>query len=325
MLDKLVFYAEVIMWIVIVLSIIIGVIIFVFARKKRIGLEVDKPEAWANFNRLDAKTYVPAEDVIDDMLVFDNGTRFVMAIACRGNNFYDLSLEEQLAVSDGYLGFVNTVNKPITKRVISRPMNLEGMIKNHKESLDKKVEELKRLYETASSLYKERSSEPDEGRKKLYDDEIARVERLIEVNEWKQKHLAHELMYLGMFDGENADPIPEDYYLLEWNFNAMEFPVEITKEEIRKRAKVELETLAKQKMGALSQAHVPTRLVLGDELEELVRRHFRPLTADMFRSSDLEKTNIDGSVADAEKALSEMKEKVTKEMKEKEERAHGQE
>jgi len=322
MLDNIVFYAEVIMWIVIVLSIIIGVVVFVFAKKKRIGLEVEKPEAWANFRRVDSKSYVMAEDVVDDMLVFDNGTRFVMAIACRGNNFYDYSLEEQLAVSDGYLGFVNTINKPITKRVISRPMNLETMVKNHKDSLDKKVEELKSLYDNASSLYKERSSEPNEERKKLYDEEIARVEELIKVNEWKQKHLSHELMYLGLFDGENAEPIPEDHYLVEWNFNPMEFPVEVTKEEIQKRAKAELEAQAKQKMDALSQARVPSRLVSKEELEELVRRHYRPLTADLLRSSDLEKTNIDGGIADADKSIAEMREKV---MKAKQEDVHGQE
>lgn len=323
MLDKLVFYAEVIMWIVIVLSIIIGVIIFVFARKKRIGLEVEKPEKWAGFNRLDSKSYVMAEDVIDDMLVFDNGTRFVMAIACRGNGFYDFPLEEQLATSDGYLGFVNTINTPITKRVTSIPMNLEVMVKNHKDSMDKRVGVLKGLYDNAASLYKERSSEPDEERRKLYDEEIARVEKLIEVNEWKQKHLAHELMYLGLFDGENAQPIPEDHYLVEWSFNPMEFPVEITKEEIRRRAKAELEAQAKQKMDALSRAHVPTRLVEGAELEALVRRHYRPLTADLLRISELEKTNIDGSIADADKSISEMREKVEK-LKQ-EEGTHGQE
>lgn len=313
MFDKIVFYAEAVMWIVIILSIIIGVIVFVFSRKKRFGLETEQFEKWASFQRLDSKTYVPAEDIIDDMLVFENGTRFVMAIACRGNNFYDLSLDEQLAVSDGYLGFVNTINKPLTKRVVSRPMNLEDMIKNHTDSMNAKVKLLKELYENVSALYKERENEPDEERKKIYDDEIKRVEELIRVNEWKQQHLSHELLYLSMFDGESADPIPEDYYLVGWTFNPMDFPVEITKEEIRQRARIELEAIARQKMGALSQAKVPSRLVTGVELEELVRQHFRPITADVFRSSDLEKTNIDGCIADADKSLGELKKRLESE------------
>jgi hypothetical protein len=81
------------------------------------------------------------DKVEDDMIVQNDGTRYIMAIKCMGINYDLMSETEMLAVEEGFANFLNTLKFPIQLYVQARSLDLsEGIGLYHTRLSDLKMD-----------------------------------------------------------------------------------------------------------------------------------------------------------------------------------------
>lgn len=290
-------------------SVVIGLIIFgviFYAKKHKPGKEKEDTTNYSNFKRVNSKDYLPFDDIRDDIIIMDKFTRFVAGVVCRGYDFFSAHPAEQLVTQQGYLEFVNTIEKPIQKRIFSRRVDLEGPINRHKEAIEKCKHSLLTMYSEGVVIENQLKDASEES--KLYLKQAAdSLYESIKRMEWKKRHLEHLIEYMENLSGEGASPTQEESYIFDWVFNPGDFPDDITQEEIFIRAQKELDAKTSQIKASLKSSGVRVRRADERELIDMVRRHFHPWGVDIFKMSDVENSNFDElvvsskSLEDAEK------------------------
>ena len=111
-----------IMLLIIVLGIALGgiiVLIFLSSKGNATRLEensqkeLSKTNPKASFNRHDVMKFMEFDKIEDDMIIQENGNKFVMVLRCQGINYDLMSETEMLAVEEGFSNFLNTLKYPI--------------------------------------------------------------------------------------------------------------------------------------------------------------------------------------------------------------------
>jgi len=116
-------------------------------RKKRRTKEVNTD--YEGFQRKDSCDYIKMDDIKDKMIILENGTRFVGIIVCQGFDFYSAQRAEQALTAQSFLGFINTIKKPISYRQYSKAIDLEHTINRYEEAHEKIIS---RLYNTQEDI-----------------------------------------------------------------------------------------------------------------------------------------------------------------------------
>ena len=76
-------------------------------------------------------------------------------------------------------------------------------------------------------------------------------------------------------------------WVFDWEFNPLDFSVDLSDEEIYKRAIMELDAIANAKIHALSNCGVKAYRCSTEELIEMTRRYSCPVSADRFKLRDI--------------------------------------
>ena len=100
------------------------------------------------YTKLSVQNFMQFDKIEDNMIVQDNGSRYLMAIECEGINYDLMSEMEKNSVELGFIQFLNTLRFPIQLYTQTRTINIEENIitykkrlKNIKSELDKKQRE----------------------------------------------------------------------------------------------------------------------------------------------------------------------------------------
>lgn len=144
-----------VMFIVAVITILAGVLFVMWIKKrqknakpkdtkvaagaepaKNTSLGVDKQSIF-NFMEFDT--------VDDNMIIQNNGERFLMVIECQGVNYDLMSGVEKAGVEEGFVQFLNTLRSSIQIYIQTRSVNLENSISTYKEKLRKVEDKLNRM------------------------------------------------------------------------------------------------------------------------------------------------------------------------------------
>lgn len=102
------------------------------------------------------KDFLEFEDIKDNMIVQSKGKRYVMVIKCEGVNYDLMSAMERISVEQGFIEFLNTINRPIQLYIQTRKVNLEESILNYNEKLKDIESEYRRIkfqYEQAKMQF----------------------------------------------------------------------------------------------------------------------------------------------------------------------------
>ena len=97
--------------------------------------ELSKTNPKATFNKHDVMKFMEFDKIEDDMIIQENGNKFVMVLRCQGINYDLMSETEMLAVEEGFSNFLNTLKYPIQLYVQARSLNLEESINSYKEKI----------------------------------------------------------------------------------------------------------------------------------------------------------------------------------------------
>ncbi|MEG1204395.1 MAG: hypothetical protein RSE00_03915, partial [Clostridia bacterium] len=66
-----------------------------------------------NIPRKDMFDFMEFDRILDDMIVQENGSKFTMAVKCKGINYDLMSDVERLSVEEGFITLLNTLRFPI--------------------------------------------------------------------------------------------------------------------------------------------------------------------------------------------------------------------
>lgn len=97
------------------------------------------------------KSFLDFDEIKDNMIVQNNGKRYVMVIQCQGINYDLMSSIEKVSVEQGFVQFLNTLTRPIQLYVQARKVNLEESLQNY----NKRLKDIENRYRKLNIQYQE--------------------------------------------------------------------------------------------------------------------------------------------------------------------------
>lgn len=286
---------QIILVIMIITIIIGGIFIYWYLKKKKPSSVKNEEVDYSNLKRKDSLDYIKFDEIIDDMIIADNGNRYIAVIRCRGFDFFSAPSSQRKMAHDGYLGFINLINTPIVCRQYTKNVEMEYTISCYKKAYDKVEKELFFLSEDYNNIlaeYKQKKSEGIEMDAELaYLNQLESLNKSMDNKSWIRDHIADNMDYLDDIV-KNSVPETVETYTLDWTYEPLIGSKELTKEEIHKKAKRELGRKVNSFIHALSSAGVRAERVRTNELRQMNRRHWHPVTANLYTSSDVENSNF---------------------------------
>ena len=147
---------------IIILFFVISVLIFIYwqmsvkskrekeAREK--GLETPNTKeqiAKNSYTKLSVFDFMEFDKIEDNMIIQNNGKRFLMVVECEGINYDLMSEVEKTSVEQGFIQFLNTLRHPIQIYTQTRTINIGNSIENY----NKRVSEIKDNLEKKRNQY----------------------------------------------------------------------------------------------------------------------------------------------------------------------------
>lgn len=314
LINKINMYLEITVYIVIGL-IMMGIGTWYYFRTRPKAKKKEDHIDYSTLPRKPSTEMVLLDDIVENMIITDNGSRFVAGVKCNGFDYRTARPEEKLAVQGNYIQLFNMIDSNIQFYMQCQDVDVEHTLTNHEEAkenilkkLESKTNELKNLWDTRAELMErelKHNNELEELESDLGEKEdsnytnflnetnlrIEKVERSINRLEWKYRHMLEMIAYTKTVSENKEDPQRNDYYFFSYKFNPLAFSVSLSKGEIEKRAAEELRTRADNFCSILRTSKVKAEMVEKDELIDIVRRHYNPISANIYKKSNIQRSN----------------------------------
>lgn len=258
--------------IMLVILAIFGLFFAIYAKKQKEGLDGKKynesstkssnqKEKTREIRKEDIFDFMEFDEISDNMIIQNKGTRYTMMIQCKGINYDLMSDVEQLAVEEGFITFLNTLTSPIQLYVQAQNLDLKGTIKVYKEHVDKIREEFEnvnqeynRVNEAFDSTAEEIKTVEKERNKTLnvyeYASDIVNYVERISLN----KSLLQRTFFV----------------LVSYNSSEISSIDRFSKEEIRNICYNELVTRAQSIINGLASCSVSGRILNSNEIADVL-------------------------------------------------------
>ena len=258
-------------------------------RKKKKRRQADM--YFQSLDRKDAKDFLDFEDIVDDMVVTNHHRTFIAAFKCRGFNLGTASSVQVASTLQGYLSFINTIKTPITYRQYFIPMSLDStksMYNNKYDEIEQKlfhlVQDYDELLEALNLVRGIDIVQEGEMQKRLI-----KLQEDISNMEWRKDHLKDQIDFMSrMFKEDAVHPSAEEAYLVEWSYNSNDYSIELSEEEIHKKAIQELDNLCNNMISTLGGCNVSAYRCKTNELIEMFYQHTHPLSSSEFKMDDVQ-------------------------------------
>ena len=102
----------------------------------------EKGKEATSYTKLSVFDFMDFDTIEDNMIVQNNGARYVMVIECEGINYDLMSEVEKTAVEQGFIEFLNTLRHPIQLYIQTRTINISNSIENYNNKLEQIRQEL---------------------------------------------------------------------------------------------------------------------------------------------------------------------------------------
>ena len=254
----------IIIGIVIIIFVLLGILAIIYFKEKSKQKEDRNDSPEKNEEKTDKKSvfrFMEFDNIEDNMIVQDGGTRYLMVIECKGINYDLLSGVEKTSVEQGFLQFLNTLKYEIQIYIQTRKVNLNQSIIKYKEKVDKIKENLR--YEEAKLEDMQRLGS------------YTREEMLKQIKEVTKKRnlyeYAQDLIQNTQQMSEDRDITTKQYYIIIPYYTEEITSVgDYDKREISSMAFSELYTRAQSLANGLSECDVRGRILNSQELIELL-------------------------------------------------------
>ncbi len=96
------------------------------------------------YTKLSVFDFMEFDKIEDNMIVQNNGTRYLMGIECEGINYDLMSEVEKTSVEQGFIQFLNTLRHPIQIYTQTRTINITSSIENYNRKINAIKDELEK-------------------------------------------------------------------------------------------------------------------------------------------------------------------------------------
>lgn len=277
--------------------VVIAVLFYFLSRKrKKVLKESYDSTDYAGLDRQDTKDFIKIDDIIDDVIITNNWTRFIGVIDCAGFDFYSMSAREQFSVMNNYESFINTIDTPITYRQYSCSADMEDTTIRYNQALKKVNTQIEEVFLRIDELYNLTSNGLSIADKVDYDTQMAALSKQLDVLEFRRLHIMDQLKYISDFSGNNAAPLLTQTYVFEWSAYSLDTAASMTKSQLLSKAKTELSSRASNMIHALHSSGVKARRCSTDELIDMFRKHSQPVSSERFKKRNIENIQFDADI-----------------------------
>lgn len=204
--------------------------------------------------------FMQFDKIEDNMIIQDNGQRFLMVIECEGVNYDLMSQVEKTAVEAGFVQFLNTLRYPIQLYTQTRTVNIGESIQNYKNRLSTVKKELDNKQIEYNRMIKDENR--DEKQIENTRRELIRIKNLYEYGQDVVDNIQKT--------SQNKNVLRKHYYVIV-PYYAAEIGTDLLSEE-EKRSMIfsELYTRAQSLIAALFSCEMKCKILNSNELVELL-------------------------------------------------------
>lgn len=273
--------------------VIIGLVVFYVRSKKRRRAKVEDVRVCPDLKRKDAQDFVRLENIRDNMIITENGTRFIGAVRCYGFDFYSANAPVRERTMMGYINFIASIKSPVTYRQYTKQTDLGPTKKMYKDTYEKLLEQLYSYADEYAVMKEELENirEKDIVREKAVLDHLEELQKRIRSLAWREYHMRDEMAYLERVSSSDTTPERVEMYVFEWVYDESMFSHELSDEEIYKKAVQELMATEHNMVFALGNAGIKAVRMKTGELIEAFRQHNNPVSSERFRMKDVANTS----------------------------------
>ena len=226
-----------------------------------------------SYNKQSVFSFMKFDKIQDDMIVRQNGTKFIMVIECQGINYDLMSGIEKTSVEQGFIQFLNTLRHPIQIYTQTRTVNLGGSIEKYKDRL-KEIENrlVAKQLDYNAKMNSDEYSQSEVNKARM---EVVRERNLYEYG----RDIINNTERMNL----NKNILRRHYYIV-----ISYVPEEINnqsygKDEIRDRAFNELYTKCQSAIASLSVCGINGKILNSNELAELLYMAYNRDDADIYQ------------------------------------------
>lgn len=252
---------------------VFGIVFFVVVKKQNEGIdsksgesstrgkESSSKEKKHEIKKEDVFDFMEFDEISDNMIIQNKGTRYTMMIQCKGINYDLMSDVEQLSVEEGFITFLNTLTSPIQLYVQAQNLDLKGTIKVYKQHVDKIKEE----FENVNQEYN-RVNEAFDSTK----EEISNIEKERNKTLNVYEYASDIVNYVERISLNKSLLQRTFFVLVSYNSSEINAIDRFSKEEVRNICYNELVTRAQSIINGLAGCSVAGRILNSNEIADVL-------------------------------------------------------
>ncbi len=226
--------------------------------------------------------FMQFDKIQDNMIVQDNGTKYLMVLECEGINYDLMSEMEKTSVEAGFVQFLNTLKFPVQLYVQTRTINIENSILGYKrrlEEIESNLEKKRKEYSIINKNFDVRYAKNKE--EVAY--ELARLQNLYEYGVDVIKNIENT--------SQNKNVLKKHYYVVIPCYSTDIGLEMLGEEEKLNRVFSELYMRAQALTRALFMCEVKSKVMNSTELAELLYVAYNRDESDVYKLDTLINTN----------------------------------
>lgn len=234
--------------------------------------ETKKTKTSLGENKQSIHKFMEFDTVDDNMIIQDNGKRFLMVVECQGVNYDLMSGVEKTAVEDGFVQFLNTLRNPIQIYVQTRTVNLESSIQTYKNKLNKIEDKLNVMQMSYDQMV-----ESEEYTKEQLDKAYFELTKQTNLYEYG-KDIINNTERMSL----NKNILNKKYYIIIPYYASELGLTDLDKEETKNLVFSELYTRAQSIVGSIAACSIRAKILRSNELVELLYMAYNRDEAEVF-------------------------------------------
>ncbi len=213
-----------------------------------------------DYTKLSIFDFMQFDKIEDNMIVQNNGSRYLMIIECDGINYDLMSHVEKTAVEAGFVQFLNTLRNQIQLYIQMKTVNVSSSINNYNERLDKIKKELQKKENKYQAIKDEENVNEKEKKDLLF--EINRLKNLYEYGIDVVANIEKV--------SKNKNVLRKHYYIVVPYYTSEIESEMLSEEEKHSIIFSELYTRAQSLIRALYACEVKCRILTSTDIAELL-------------------------------------------------------
>ncbi len=265
---------------------ITGFLIYILKVKKVAAVE--EQIDYNSFRRVDSTEYCKFKDITscgdseDGMGMISMGNNiYVAGIDIRGYHYFAASAEEQQQTMANSIAFFQIIEHPVQIRQTVQAVNISQNIETEKEHAKEIEKQYLLIREDIKTAVEAMSDNVDNTVVfKSIENRVKQLTRTMRSLEWQLQEAKELVHYMeAASTGGNCKRIVHQM-IFSYKYNPYEETEDLTEEEIIHRVREELKTKAKMYGSALESCRCSWSMLTADDLTDLLRKHYHPVTGD---------------------------------------------